>query len=164
MYFITTPTRDMMPIFSLPELALNAARQLERAVSEANASTYGYSILPDCLYAMIGFRGMHDLGEFVYEFKWLSSRAIIGLEHGPYHEQLYRKGKFKPWMNRFDRQEISTREQFNSRLEYIHNEPVRRCLVENMIDYEFSSARDWIIDKPGIILIEKRLSMFAWGG
>ena len=67
-----------------------------------------------------------------------------------------------PWMNRFDNQIISTREQFEARLAYLHNEPVRRGLAARTADWEFSSARDWLPGEPGLIRIEKDLRIFPW--
>jgi hypothetical protein len=93
----------------------------------------------------------------MYNYKWLSSRAIFALEHGEFHERLYRKDKFKPWMNRFDQMQLSTLKQLESKLDYLHNEPVRRGLVPNPSDWEFSSAGYLILGKSGIIAVDKAI-------
>jgi hypothetical protein len=62
-------------------------------------------------------------------------------------------------MGRFDQLYISSLEQFKSRIDYIHSEPVRRGLVTIPADYEYSSAADWLDDKEGLIKIEKSIQM-----
>jgi hypothetical protein len=101
-----------MPIFSIKELAHQAVVQIGRAAAETNAGVFGYDLLPSTLNAIVGFYGQYDLPGFIYNYKWLVSRAIIALDHGEFHERLYRKGKFKPWMNRFDNLTLSSNEQF----------------------------------------------------
>lgn len=157
--FITTPTRDHMPIFSLPHLAHQAVLQLGRAALESDAGVAAYCLLPSSLYTIISFHGEYDLAGFMYHYKWLSSRAMIAQDHGQFGDMLFRKGKFKPWMGRFDQLYISSLEQFKSRIDYIHSEPVRRGLVTTPADYEYSSAADWLDKKEGLIKIEKSIQM-----
>jgi putative transposase len=159
--FITTPTRDHLPIFSMPELARHAILQLGRAAEQENVALAGYCLLPSSLYAILAFPGEYDLPGFMYNYKWLSSRAIFALEHGEFHERLFRKVKFKPWMNRFDQMQISTLEQLKTKLDYLHNEPVRRSLVSSPADWEFSSAGYWLLEKPGLIKVEKCISWIS---
>jgi hypothetical protein len=160
-YFLAAPTRDHMPIFGLPALAKQAVKQLARATADANAVVAGYVVMPSSMMAIVAFRGDHDLGEFMYNYKRLSALAIVGLDHGEFHEMLYRKDKFRPWMGRFDRMVIGSKEQLISRLDYIHNEPVRRGLAASATEYSFSSAGDWAGTARGLIKIEKDL---AWAG
>jgi len=158
MHFVAAPTREHAPILSMPELAEHAVRQLARATSEANAAVAGYVALPSSVMALVAFRGDYDLAGFMYDFKRLSALDMIALEHGEFHERLYRKGKFRPWMGRFDQMKISSYEQFQARLDYMHNEPVRRGLVSRPLDWPFSSARDWLAKNRGMIEITKDLS------
>jgi len=160
-YFIAAPTRDLMPIFGIPALARQAVLQLGRATLEANAAVASYVILPSSMMAIVVFRGDHDVGEFMYNYKRLSALAIVGLDHGEFNERLYRKGKFRPWMGRFDRLVIGSKEQLTSRLEYIHNESVRRGLAATPTEYPYSSAGDWAGSSRGLIPVEKDL---AWAG
>jgi putative transposase len=159
--FLTAPTRDLMPIFSISELAQQAVLQLGRAAREANADVCGYTLLPSSLYTIVGFRGKYDLAGFVHNYKWLASRAIIALGHGEFEERLYRKGKFKPWMNRFDNLTLSSRKQFQSKLEKIHSEPVNKGFVINPVDWVYSSAAEWLMNRKGPIEIQKDINCFG---
>ena len=48
------------------------------------------------------------------------------------------------WMPRFDDLAIYTEKQFRTKLNYIHNNPVKAGLVSKVTEYEFSSAVDWL--------------------
>ncbi|HBC46588.1 MAG TPA: hypothetical protein DCZ43_06035 [candidate division Zixibacteria bacterium] len=159
--YLTTPTRDLMPIFKLDHLARQAVLQLERAANEADGEILGYALLPSTLYVLVGFQGSYDLPGFIYNYKWLSSRAIVAQEHGEFHERLYRKDKFKPWMNRFDNLAIGTQAQFRAKLDHLHNEPVRKGLAVEPTDWEFSSARDWVRSEPGLISVSKDIAKYG---
>ncbi|MBK6875127.1 MAG: hypothetical protein IPG99_01315 [Ignavibacteria bacterium] len=37
------------------------------------------------------------------------------------------------------------------KIEYIHNNPVRKSLVEKPEDWEYSSAKDYYTDKKGLL-------------
>jgi hypothetical protein len=154
-YYIATPTRDFMPIFSIAPLADQAVLQLGRAAKDKAVDIFGYCLLPTTLQAIIGFRGEHDLGSFLYHYKWLVSHAIICLEHGDYHERLYRKGKFKPWMNRFENSRLTSLIQVESKLEYLHNEPVKKGLAVSSLVWPYSSAADWLKLEKGMIPVSR---------
>jgi hypothetical protein len=160
-YFVAAPTRDHLPVFRAPEAAGKAVIQLGRAAVEHDGAIAGYAILPSGAMMIAAFRKEHDIGEFMYLFKRLSAMAIIGLEHGDLEVKLYRKGKFRPWMGRFDQASVNRADEFQKRLQYIHNEPVRRGLAPNPLDWPYSSARDWAGQGPGPIAVEKDLS---WAG
>jgi hypothetical protein len=150
-----------MPIFGLPVLAEQAVIQLGRASSDANAAVAAYAVLPSAMMAIVAFKGDHNLAEFMYKYKKLSALAIVGLEQRQFRDMLYRKGKFRPWMGRFDQMIISSKNQLQTRIEYIHNEPVRRELSATPAEFPYSSASDWTGAGRGMISIEKDL---AWAG
>jgi putative transposase len=157
-YYIATPTRDFMPIFSMQPLAKQAVLQLRRAARDKDVEIFGYCLLPTMLQAIVGFRGEHDLGAFLYHYKWLVSHAIICLDHGDYHERLYRKGKFKPWMNRFENSRLTNALQVESKLEYLHNEPMKKGLAASVSDWPYSSAADWLKLRQGMIPVSRDIA------
>ncbi len=159
-YFLAAPTRDHMPIFEYSALAEQAVLQLGRAAA-TGAAIAGYAIMPTSMMAIVAFKGDHDLGKFMYEYKKLSALAIVGLDHGDFHEALYRKGKFRPWMGRFDRMVIGSKDQLLRRLDYLHFEPIRRGLAKDPIEYPYSSAADYAGKGAGLITIERNLD---WTG
>ena len=155
--YIRVPVIDLVPVFQMDELALEAVLQLGNAASQYNLATVGYSILPSYMQALVAPHEDFDLSEFLYTYKWLSSRAVICMELGKFAPLLMRKGKFKLWMRRYDHHTITSNTQFQKRLDYIHNDPVEKGLAKTPPDWRFSSAGDWLLHRDGYIEVEKDL-------
>ena len=153
--YVTTPVIDMTPAFSIDELALEAVLQLGSAAHQHNLAIVGYCIMPSYMQALVAVREEFDLSEFMYTYKWLSSRAIMCMKLGEFEKKLQRKGKFKLWMRRYEHLIISTLDQFKTRLDHIHDDPVRKGLVQKATDWRFSSAGDWLTQHDGYIEVEK---------
>lgn len=66
--------------------------------------------------------------------------------------------KFRFWQDGggYDRNYWSTDEIWNQ-VNYIHNNPVRRELVDSVTDWKWSSAKDWILDVDGPLKIDKNM-------
>jgi putative transposase len=149
--YITTPVIDMTSVFSIDELALEAVLQLGSAARQHNLAIVGYCIMPSYMQALVAAREEFDLSEFMHTYRWLSSRAIMCMELGEFEKKLQRKGKFKLWMRRYDHLIITTKDQFQARLDYIHNDPVKKGLVKAASEWRFSSAGDWLLQRDGYI-------------
>ena len=65
---------------------------------------------------------------------------------------LQQRRKF--WMSRFDDEVIRNREMILTKLEYIHNNPVKASLVANQEDYKYSSARNYILHDHSVLQVE----------
>jgi putative transposase len=60
----------------------------------------------------------------------------------------------KFWMSRFDDEVIQNEAMLLTKLDYIHNNPVKAGLVENPEDYRFSSARNYSMDDHSVIKVK----------
>jgi len=65
---------------------------------------------------------------------------------------LQQRRKF--WMSRFDDEFIRNREMILTKLEYIHNNPLKAGLAVNQEDYKYSSARNYILRDHSILQVE----------
>ena len=92
-------------------------------------------------------------------FKSLSARRVQNHDLMHYRCFLHSSGRFQLWKRRFDDIIIVSEQQFERKLQYIHNNPVRAGLVAQATEWRFSSARTWLIDEPGEIEITKD---FRW--
>jgi hypothetical protein len=57
-------------------------------------------------------------------------------------------------MPRFDDEVIQNEAMLLTKLDYIHNNPVKAGLVENPEDYRFSSARNYSMDDHSVIIVK----------
>jgi|ERR1041385_641815 REP element-mobilizing transposase RayT len=60
----------------------------------------------------------------------------------------------KFWMKRFDDQVIRNTEMLSSKLNYVHDNPVKAGLVVNPEDYKYSSARNYILGDHSVLAVD----------
>ena len=79
----------------------------------------------------------------------------VGLEMiFKYHAKFNKRAEdLQFWTHENHAVELSTNEMIDSRLEYIHENPVRAGWVEKAEDYMYSSARNYA-DLPGLIDVD----------
>ncbi len=159
MVFVTTSARDRLPIFSHKSNAIAVIDQLRETSTKFNVSLVGYVIMPTHVHLLLGFPDISILSRFVQAFKSLSARKVRDLNFRISGNSLFNGKEAHLWWERFDDVVIFSERQFQTKLDYIHNNPVRAGLVKNPVDWEFSSAGDWLSDRPGPIKIDKH---FSW--
>lgn len=62
--------------------------------------------------------------------------------------------KYQVWQEGFKPKAITTESMFEQKSNYIHYNPVKLGLVNEIEEYELSSARDYYLRKPGRILLD----------
>ena len=79
-----------------------------------------------------------------------SPKALVHLETG------LRRPQYRFWQDGggYDRNYWSTKE-IHEQTKYIHNNPVKRGLVDTAVEWEWSSAREWILGEEGVIPIDR---------
>ena len=66
------------------------------------------------------------------------------------------KGRvFKLWQSRFDDLVLTDMKTVITKINYIHDNPVRKGLVSRAKDWFYSSANDYLADKPSAISVDK---------
>ena len=117
------------------------------------------------VHMIIGTKGENKLEDIIRDLKSYTSRHIRKyMENNPYESRkewmlwmMQRAGKkksnnkdFQFWQQHNHPIEISTLDILESRLTYIHNNPIEAGLVENGKDWLYSSARDYE-DEKGLL-------------
>ena len=64
------------------------------------------------------------------------------------------RADFKVWQDSFWEQNIYTDAFLKQKLDYIHLNPVRAGIVNNAVDYFYSSARNYYLDDQHLIEID----------
>jgi putative transposase len=156
-HFLTSTVVAWLPIFNRPdavEIVLDSWRFLQRE----GLTLYGYVILDNHLHWIADH---DDLAHAAARFKSFTARRIVHLltEHGAVTllEQLeYYKLRHKVdqthqlWQEGSHPQAIDNDAMMLQKLEYIHNNPVRRGFVDEPEHWRYSSARNYA-GKPGLI-------------
>ncbi len=150
-YFLTNTVVAWLPIFAYPplvEVVLDSWRFLQR---ERGVQIFGYVILDNHLHWIAT---AENLSERVGQFKSFTARRIIDeLERRGFSTLLEELRFFKLrhkisqthqlWQEGSHPQQIRNDEMMRQKLEYMHNNPLRRGYVDEPIHWRYSSARNY---------------------
>lgn len=156
--FITTTVRNRIPVFKDYKLADLVVRQLKETAGYYMVSIVGYVLMPSHLHIMLGLRKAELSSRFMQSFKIITSKKLKSLLPESYLSIFSCNGEFRFWTPRFDELGISSKKQFDIKLNYIHNNPVKAGLAKDAIEYEFSSAKDWLTEYSGLLPVDKEFS------
>jgi len=131
LFFTTMTTRDRVDVFTDNQGFSIAQQELFKTAELKNCYLMGYVIMPNHLHLLIGSNeGGGGLYKFVQSYKGIIRKRLVG------NEILWDRG--------FDDLVIKGEEQFRIKLGYIHNNPVKRGLVESPDKWRFSSYLFWV--------------------
>ena len=148
--FITTTVFGWKPVLIQDNVAKILVQEFRNLSGFYEISVLSYVIMPSHIHALLGFPGIEILSKTIQTFKSISSRQVKELMIPELKENEY-----KLWKPRFDDLIVTTEKSLKIKMDYIHNNPVKAGLVANAIDWNYSSAIDWLTDKEGLIKIDK---------
>jgi len=143
-FFITTTFREWQRLGDLPGFYGQMAESLHFCLNKYEAQLAGYVFMPSHLHLVLFIVG-NRLSDFMRDFKkYVSQKVAVdrGMTAGI-------------WMPRYDRVVISSEKVMRTKLEYMHQNPVGAGLIAAAIEWNWSSAGDYLTDKPGLLPIWK---------
>ncbi len=157
-YFMTDTIVAWLPIFSHPALAKILFDSWRFLQSSRGVEIYGFVVMENHLHWIAR---SPDLVEQVARYKSFTARRIIDeLDRLGYatlldqlkHFKLRHKidQRYQLWQEGSHPQQIGSDEMMLQKLEYIHNNPLRRGYVSDPTHWLYSSALNYA-GKPGII-------------
>ncbi len=150
-HFVTCTVVGWLPVFMRPEVVeilLDSLRFLQR---ERGLQLFGYVIMENHLHLIAK---ADELAERIGQFKSFTARNIIDLlmrraETGLLHELRFQKRnhksdrEFQFWDEGSHAQQIDSDEMMLQKLEYIHQNPLRRGYIDDPTHWRYSSARNY---------------------
>ena len=163
--FITTTIIQWIPVFKDMDIAKECLRLFEYYRNELNLSIFAYALLPNHLHAIIKSSSKGDISVFMRKWKSLSAKSIIDLcqiKHEKWLDEFRNNavkykitGQFyQVWMPRYDDFAIRNERELLIKLNYIHSNPLKHNLVEEAMDYPFSSLKDYMGEQNGFVKID----------
>jgi REP element-mobilizing transposase RayT len=150
-YFITDTVVAWLPVFSYPEFAsviLESWRFLQR---ERDIDILAWVMLENHVHWIcIG----PDLSRRIGEFKSFTATSIIKMMKSKGTKTLLQELEFYKLKHKIDQQHqfwqegshpqmIDSEEVMWQKIEYIHNNPLRRGFVDDPVHWRYSSARNY---------------------
>ncbi len=126
------------------------------------AHVMAYVLMVNPIHFILYFQERNRLSDYMRDFK-----KYTALKIREYYEQRkpgklaaiayqHREQYFKVWEDRYDDACLYSREVCETKIEYIHNNPVKAGLVNNAVDYKYSSAAFYLTDHRKSELLDYR--------
>lgn len=146
-YYVTSVTNGREKIFLSPKVCKLFIVTMEFYKYYLDYKLYAFVVMPDHFHAIIEPGNEFNISVIMNKIK--------GNFGNKYNKMVGRSGNV--WQSRFFDEGITDRKEFISKINYIHNNPVRAGLAQSPADYEFSSYNyyqnktvNYLIDIPGI--------------
>ena len=182
-----SPHRKTLKRYNLPnhihELTFSCYKHLPLLTSERTCNNLSQSIINSCEkldYGVAAYVFMpthvhllvlpnktdYSISDFLRSVKQPVARKEISYLKWNESEKLkpllsgWEKPKYIFWLRGggYDRN-ITEGETLRKSIDYIHNNPVRKGLVNSALDWKWSSVRDWLLDEEGVIPVVKSLRL-----
>ncbi len=161
-HFLTCTIVGWLPVFTRPEavgIVLDSWRFLQ---DRGRLRVFGYAILENHLHLIAS---ADELAKEIGDFKSFTARTILdhlsGRNDATILGQLRREKDahkrdrpFQLWQEGSHPQIIQDDTMMRQKLEYIHNNPVKRGYVDLPEQWRYSSARNYL-GLPGLLPVER---------
>ncbi|MFT3745431.1 MAG: transposase [Pyrinomonadaceae bacterium] len=154
-YYFTSVTHHRLHIFRTNKIKQIVCNGYNEARSNHGILILAYVIMPDHTHILAySERKMSDVLRLLNGVA--AHRVIQYLKENEFNESLFKlrgeavrnkNHQHSVWHHHPDSLEIVGEDTFRQKVDYIHMNPVRAGLVENPLDYEYSSSRLWV-DRP----------------
>jgi putative transposase len=165
LYFVTTTVVNFAHVFTHEKYCNILIQNIKHYQQEYRFTIYGYVIMPSHFHWIVEVeptRGL--LSDIMRDLKKYSAWDLMNaLERGKRYDLLtmfsneaksFPDQKRKFWMKRFDDEAIRNADMLQTKLEYIHDNPVKAGLALNPEDYRYSSARNYVLNDNSILYVK----------
>jgi putative transposase len=145
-HFITFSCYRRLPYLDSDRTRILFEETLEKLRRRHNFFLFGYVLMPEHVHLLLSEPTVHSLGTTMSVLKGETSKLLKG-------------DRPQFWQNRYYDSNVFTQDKFVEKIEYIHNNPVTRGLVDKPEDWPWCSSRHWSTGELGRIEIE---SHWTW--
>ena len=160
-HFLTCTVVNWLPLFSQPKFAQIILSSLDFLQNHQRLTLHGYVIMENHLHLIAS---SENLSKEIAAFKSFTARSIIDDLKEKRIESQLRQLKFQKkshktsqvyqlWQEGSHPQAILNQEIFRQKLEYIHNNPVKRGYIDEPSHWRYSSCRNYM-GKEGLLRID----------
>ena len=147
-FFITTTCYKFMKLLAVGNSFQIVSESLVFCNHKYNVQLLGYVIMPNHIDLLLHFDKNEHRSDYMRDFKKFTATKIrqeVERIHPKHLDKLRystRSQVFKIWQDRFDEFGIETKEIFEQKLDYIHNNPLQGkwFLAKETHLYKYSSA------------------------
>ena len=167
-YYITTVIYNRLGILAAPSFILPVLDSLNFYRFKHRVKLLGYVIMPDHLHLLIWPYGASSISDFMRDFKKFTASRIVRQAEVENRQDLLvafaqageetGRSENKVWQDSFWDKIIYTEKFLRQKLNYIHRNPIRAGLVDDLSDFPYSSYRNYVHDDQTLIEIDREWS------
>ncbi len=164
-HFLTLTTIEWVDVFTKPEYFQLLIESLKYCQKELGLLVYGYVFMTNHIHKIVQARQGYKLSGIVQSYKSFTTKEIkklIANDSRKYIKGLidtsfYKKdeNEFQVWQEYNYPEVVATEEFFLEKLNYIHNNPVKKEYVNNPQDWKYSSAGFYINGDVSMLAVDK---------
>ncbi|WP_455755979.1 REP-associated tyrosine transposase [Sulfurimonas sp.] len=150
-YFVTCTILHWIPIFTRLESTEIIFESLKYLQKSDNLKVHAYVILENHLHLVAS---SDDLANSMRKFKAHTAKEILKLlqanniktilEQLAFYKKAHKKNTtYQLWQEGIQPKLISSDKMMNEKINYIHQNPVKRGYIEDAVHWRYSSARDY---------------------
>jgi putative transposase len=157
LHYITTSCYRRQPLLDLPSRRDLFLEVLERVRRRYHFVVVGYVVMPEHIHLLLSEPERGNPSTVMQAIKQGFARRILGslrsqLPEGP---ESHSEDHF--WQRRFYDFALWTAQKRQEKLHYIHQNPVKRGLVDKPEQWRWSSARQYLLGERGPVLVNERV-------
>jgi REP element-mobilizing transposase RayT len=173
-YYVTTTIVEWQYVFVNIPLFETLIESLKYCIATKGLHLHGYVLMPTHAHYLVSAEPATHLSDILRDYQRFTSHRITELLEASNQKELLlmfrtaaeqdRRGNtYRVWQEGFHPVAIETEKFFQEKLEYIHQNPVRKGFVEQPEQWKYSSARNYLLDDVSIIHIERLYSLVVSG-
>jgi putative transposase len=167
--FITTSTYRRALVFSIPCFPQLFVDALGAVRSKFSFLLLGWVLMPEHFHVLLQPWPAEAMPEMMKDLKQRSAHAVLeGLRARPENRQcraalrsfhlpptVHDQAHFRVWQRRFVPFNVYTERKRLQKLDYMHNNPVRRRLVASPADWPWSSWRFYFLGDGSLLEMDR---------
>ncbi len=169
-FFVTTTVVKFTPIFSDTRFCDILISNIKHYQKKYKFVVLGYVIMPSHFHWIVQVNPEYGtISEIMRDIKKFTAWQIFDLakKEDEYKMEInifsqaaaeIKDQARKLWTKRFNDEVIRNQEMFWTKLNYIHNNPVKAGLVLKVEEFKYSSARDYIYSDHSILEVNTEMS------
>jgi putative transposase len=164
-YYTTCTIIDWLPVFQEDNYFMTVIDSLKYCQEHKGLFLLAYVIMPTHMHLVTSNDDWTCLSDIMRDFRRFTSRSIRNLLENDNRNvflDIFKKAainrprqEFKIWSDDFHPVALKSEKWLKQKIDYIHNNPVRKGFVEAAEDWKYSSARNWLREDDTIIKIDK---------
>jgi len=161
-HFIAVTVLHWIPIFTRPAMAEIILDSLRFLINDG-LKVYAYVIIENHMHLIVK---SHQLEKDISRFKSFTAKCLIRyldennvqqiLQQLAFYKKVHKHDRaYQLWQEGVHPEWIQNEEMMQQKIEYIHQNPVKRGYVDDAVHWRYSSARDYA-GSPGLLAVCKQ--------